>query len=76
MLISRCRWLVIILRWSFRSYPVLPYLSIAMVPGFLLTDDSNMKDGNNSFFPMLQDSLVSFFFSCGASTQFRVMASP
>jgi len=51
-----------ILRWAARSCLILPYLSIAMVPGFLLTDGSNMKDGNNSFSPMLQDSLVSFFF--------------
>ena len=46
-----------------------------MVPGFLLTDGSNMKDGNNTFSPMLQSSFVSFF-SFGSSTRFLVMASP
>jgi hypothetical protein len=33
-----------------------------MVSGFLVTDGSNMKDENNIFSPILQDSLVGFFF--------------
>jgi hypothetical protein len=47
------------------SCPILPYptyLIIAMVPGFLVTDGSNIKDENNAFSPMLQDSLVGFIF--------------
>jgi len=32
-----------------------------MVSGFLVKDGSNMKDENNIFSPMLQDTLVGFF---------------
>ena len=51
-----------ILRWAARTYFILPYLNFAVVPVFLLTAGSNMEDGNNTFSPMLQGSIISFYF--------------
>ena len=42
-------------------YRTLPYLTIAVVPGFLLTDDSSVEDGNKLYLLCYETASLVFF---------------